>query len=92
MVLSDSLKESIFIKKTQNNSTLYSVPNIAWVNMWAIKRCCYTTVEFATAASQNGVCITQQMCHKVKDEGKRSLMFCLILNNMDVLMKGKFIL
>jgi len=49
-------------------------------------------VEFATAASQNGVCITQQMCHKVKDESKKNLMFGLILNNMDVLMKGKFIL
>ncbi len=60
--------------------------------MWAITRCCYTTVEFATAASQNDGCITQQICHKVKDESKKSLMFCLILNNMDVLMKGKFIL
>jgi hypothetical protein len=25
--------------------------------------CCYVTVDFATAAIQNSVCITQQMCH-----------------------------
>jgi hypothetical protein len=24
---------------------------------------CYITADFATAASQNDVCITQQMCH-----------------------------
>jgi hypothetical protein len=26
--------------------------------------CCYITMDFAMAASQNGVCITQQMCHE----------------------------
>jgi hypothetical protein len=25
--------------------------------------CCYITVDFATAASQNVVCKTEQMCH-----------------------------
>jgi hypothetical protein len=25
--------------------------------------CCYKTVDFAMAASQNGVCITQGKCH-----------------------------
>jgi hypothetical protein len=29
------------------------------------KRCCYKTVDFATVASQNGVCITQGKCHKI---------------------------
>jgi|688.fasta_scaffold529603_1 hypothetical protein len=28
------------------------------------KRCCYKTVDIATAASQNGVCIHQGKCHK----------------------------
>jgi hypothetical protein len=28
-------------------------------------RCCYITVEFATAATQKGVFITQQMCHEL---------------------------
>ncbi len=27
------------------------------------QRCCYITVDFATAASHNGVCMTQQICH-----------------------------
>jgi hypothetical protein len=27
--------------------------------------CCYKTVDFATATSQNGVCITQGKCHKM---------------------------
>jgi hypothetical protein len=26
-------------------------------------QCCYITEDFATAASQNGVLMTQQMCH-----------------------------
>jgi hypothetical protein len=26
-------------------------------------QCCYITEDFAKTASQNGVCITQQMCH-----------------------------
>ena len=29
------------------------------------QRCCYKTVDFATAASQNGVCKTQGKCHKM---------------------------
>jgi hypothetical protein len=36
--------------------------NTLW-NM--IQRCCYKTVDFATAASQDGVCITQGKCHKM---------------------------
>ncbi len=32
-----------------------------WMN--SINRCCYTTMDFATAASQNGFSITQQMYH-----------------------------
>jgi hypothetical protein len=31
----------------------------------SLKQCCYITVDFANAAaSQKGVCITQQKCHK----------------------------
>ncbi len=48
-------------------------------------RCCYITVDFATAASQNGVRITRQICHTmiffpdcslIKDESsKKSSVF-----------------
>ncbi len=49
--------------------------------------CCYITVDFAMAASQNGVCISQQMCHMmtlfhvgsmVKDKSKKYEMFFVI--------------
>jgi hypothetical protein len=61
--------------------------------------CCYTTMDFALAASQNGVSITQQMCHTmilvhnssmIKDESnKKSIIFGYFLNNIGFLMKGK---
>jgi hypothetical protein len=41
---------------------------LRWVALYVLgeyKRCCYKTVDFATAASQNGVCITQGNCHKM---------------------------
>jgi hypothetical protein len=56
-------------------------------------------VDLATAASQNGVCIAQQMfhiiiffhdCSMIKDEGNgKSNVFCHFLNNICFLMKGK---
>jgi hypothetical protein len=33
-------------------------------------RCCHITANFVTAASQNGVCMTQQMCHTMIPLGK----------------------
>jgi hypothetical protein len=30
-----------------------------------LERCCYKTVDFSTAAPQNGVFITQGKCHKI---------------------------
>jgi hypothetical protein len=55
--------------------------------------------SIASAASQNGVCIAQQMCHimiffhdssMIKDEGnEKSNVFCHFFNNICFLMKGK---
>ncbi len=48
------------------------------------QRCCNITMDFAMAASQNGVCITQlkcrililfRSCSMIKDESKNHLMF-----------------
>jgi hypothetical protein len=33
------------------------------IKEWCL--CWYKTADFATAASQNGVCITQGKCHKM---------------------------
>jgi hypothetical protein len=72
--------------------------------MYGIKqRCCYITVDFATAASQNGVCMTQQMCRimiylhdcfMIKKKMKLNVfcqMFLSFINNSGFLMKGKLI-
>ncbi len=60
-------------------------------------------MDFATAASQNSVCIciAQQVCHimilfhncsMIKDEsGKESKVLCHVLNNIGFHMKGKLI-
>ncbi len=66
-----------------------------------MQRCCYILVDFAIAASQNGVCITQQMflkmvlfrdCSLIKDENnKKYKFFCHFLNNIGLLMKGKIL-
>jgi len=61
-------------------------------NFFSTRRCGYITVDSATVASQNGVCITQQMCHiiillrdclMVKDEDNKIWCFFVI--------KGKLI-
>jgi hypothetical protein len=50
-----------------------------------LQRCCYVMGDFATAASQNGVCIKQQICHimvlflnfsNTKDKSNKNVMFC----------------
>jgi hypothetical protein len=54
--------------KSQNSRNLLSIPTScesAIIDRSSIhKRCCYKTVDFATAASQNGICITQGNCHE----------------------------
>jgi hypothetical protein len=63
-------------------------------------RCCYIMVEFATAATQNGVCIIQPMSRVmilVYDRSlikkmyviKISYVFCHFMNNIDLLMMEK---
>ncbi len=46
-------------------------------------RCCYKTEDVATAATQNGVCVTQPMCHvmilvydcsMIKDESNKKIL------------------
>ncbi len=59
--------------------------------------CSYITVNFATAASLNGVCIAKQMCHimicsMIKDESdKKPNTFFHFLNKIVFLIKGKLI-
>jgi hypothetical protein len=57
---------------------------------------CYITVDFATAASQNGDCITQQRCHIIitvsylicdKRQSKK-LCFCHFLKNIGFVMQS----
>jgi hypothetical protein len=65
-----------------------------------LHRSCLITVDFATATSQNSVCITQQIYHimillqdcvlKMK-EIKKKLYLCHFLNNIGFQMKGKLI-
>ncbi len=72
-------------------------PHIKLLFRW----CCYKTVDFATAASQNCVCITQGKCHKmiyfhnfsiIKDLKNISFnIFCHNLHNIGFLMKGKLV-
>ncbi len=48
----EEMREYLFVPRTVYCVTCYPCYNLI--------RCCYKTVNFATAASQNGVCITQR--------------------------------
>jgi hypothetical protein len=53
---------------------------------------CHITVDFATAASQNSVCLTQQMCHIMTlfhECSYEKVIINLMLNNIGLLMKEK---
>ncbi len=62
----------------------------------ALVRCCYITVDFATAAWQNVACITHEVCHimllfhnwsMIKDDSNRKCTaFCHILNKIVMVM------
>ncbi len=61
--------------------------------------CCYITIDFATAASVNGVYINQEMCHimilfhncsTIKGGCyKNTLFFCHVLNNIGFSYEGE---
>jgi hypothetical protein len=60
------------------------------VDMWLAKQgevrawFCYTMVDFETAASQNDVCITEQLCHMMKDLLPRLLYDKKVIQNLMV--------
>ncbi len=65
--------------------TAHVICNMISIRTYNIhQRCCNVTWDFATAASQNGVCITPQMCHKlilflnismINDKSNKNVMF-----------------
>ncbi len=64
------------------------------------KAYCYILADFTTAASHNGVCITQERCHLmilfhncsvIKDERNKKCNFLTFLSNIGFLLKGKVV-
>jgi hypothetical protein len=57
-------------------------------NVWLAKQgevrdwFCYITVDFETAASQNDVCVTQQMCHMMNELFPRLLYDNKVIQNL----------
>jgi hypothetical protein len=46
------------------------------------KSCCYIRVDFSLAASQNGVCIKQEMCHIIISLQNCSIIEIKVIQNV----------
>ena len=74
------------IEATKKIVVLYHDKGEVWLAKQGMVRewFCYIIVDFETAASQNDVCITQQMCYMIKDLFPRLLYDKKVIQNLMV--------